>query len=110
VIAFGRGGALETVRGLEHPRPTGIFFSEQSPAAIAAAVTEFERNESKFDPRACRDNSQRFSPTVFRERYGRFVRNCWSAFKSGSRSAGLSRLRLRESDEEDPNALAETGS
>jgi glycosyltransferase involved in cell wall biosynthesis len=88
VIAFGRGGALETVRGLEHARPTGIFFAEQSPAAIAAAVTEFEHNESKFDPRFCRDNSQRFSPTVFRERYGRFVRNCWAAFKSGELAAG----------------------
>jgi glycosyltransferase involved in cell wall biosynthesis len=84
VIAFGRGGALETVRGLEHPRPTGIFFAEQTPAAIAAAVSEFEQNESKFDPRACRDNSQRFSPTVFRERYSHFVRNCWAAFKSGN--------------------------
>ena len=87
VIAFGRGGALETVRGLEHPRPTGIFFAEQTPAAIAAAVTEFEQNESKFDPRACRDNSQRFSPTVFRERYSHFVRNCWAAFKSGNLAA-----------------------
>ncbi|MFL6602474.1 MAG: glycosyltransferase family 4 protein [Steroidobacteraceae bacterium] len=88
VIAFGRGGALETVRGLEHARPTGIFFAEQSPAAIAAAVTEFEHNESKFDPRSCRDNSQRFSPSVFRERYGHFVRNCWAAFKSGELAAG----------------------
>ena len=87
VIAFGRGGALETVRGLEHPRPTGIFFAEQTPAAIAAAVSEFEQNESKFDPRACRDNSQRFSPTVFRERYSHFVRNCWAAFKSGNLAA-----------------------
>jgi glycosyltransferase involved in cell wall biosynthesis len=92
VIAFGRGGALETVRGLDHPRPTGIFFAEQTPAAIAAAVTEFEHNESKLDPKACRENSQRFSPAVFRERYGRFVRNCWSAFKSSGSSAGSADL------------------
>jgi glycosyltransferase involved in cell wall biosynthesis len=109
VIAFGRGGALETVRGLDHPRPTGIFFAEQSAAAIAAAVTEFERCQSKFDPRSCRESSQRFSPNVFRDRYGRFVGNCWSAFKSGSSDGGSSRLRLREQDEADPNAWAETG-
>jgi glycosyltransferase involved in cell wall biosynthesis len=109
LIAFGRGGALETVRGLDHPRPTGIFFAEQSPAAIAAAVTEFERNESKFDPRSCRESAQRFSPSVFRDRYGRFVRNCWSAFKSGSSSGGPSRLRLREHDEGDSNTLAQIG-
>jgi glycosyltransferase involved in cell wall biosynthesis len=109
LIAFGRGGALETVRGLDHPRPTGIFFAEQSAAAIAAAVTEFERNESKLDPRACTESAQRFSPNVFRDRYGRFVRNCWSAFKSGSSTAGSSRLRRHEQDEGDPSAWAETG-
>jgi glycosyltransferase involved in cell wall biosynthesis len=106
VIAFGRGGALETVRGLDHPRPTGIFFAEQSAAAIAAAVTEFERNESKLDPRSCRESSQRFSPSIFRDRYGRFVRDCWSAFKSNSSGGSSSRLRLHEQDEADPNAWA----
>jgi glycosyltransferase involved in cell wall biosynthesis len=109
LIAFGRGGALETVRGLDHPRPTGIFFAEQSAAAIAAAVTEFERNESMLDPRSCRENSQRFSPNVFREKYGRFVRSCWSAFKSGNSSVGSPRLRRHEQDEADPNALTGTG-
>jgi glycosyltransferase involved in cell wall biosynthesis len=82
VIAFGRGGALETIRGLEHPRPTGIFFAEQTAEAIAAAVGEFERHQSRFDPSICRDNAQRFSPEVFRETYGRFVNGCWSAFKN----------------------------
>lgn len=43
VIAFGRGGSLETVRGLgSHPEPTGLWFGEQSEAAIAEAVQRFE--------------------------------------------------------------------
>lgn len=84
VVAFGRGGALETVRGLDHSHPTGIFFAEQSAAGIAAAVLEFERNESKFSPYSCRENSERFSAAVFQESYGRLVRNCWSTFKAGA--------------------------
>ena len=84
VIAFGRGGALETVRGLDHSRPTGLFFSQQSAAAIAAAVLEFARNEAKFEPSACRENAERFSPAVFRETYGHYVQSCWNAFKAGS--------------------------
>jgi glycosyltransferase involved in cell wall biosynthesis len=80
VIAFGRGGALESVRGLNHPRPTGLFFSEQSAAGIAAAVLEFERNESKLNPRACRENAERFSAEVFREKYSQYVQRCWNAF------------------------------
>ena len=43
VIAFAGGGALETVRGLDQPRPTGLFFEAQTAEAIAAAVLRFER-------------------------------------------------------------------
>jgi len=82
VIAFGRGGALETIRGLEHPRPTGLFFAQQTAAGIAAAVREFEAHE--FDPHACRDNARRFSPEIFRETYMRYVQNAWAAFKNRS--------------------------
>ena len=35
MIAYGRGGALETVTSR-----TGIFFSEQTPAALAAAPVD----------------------------------------------------------------------
>ncbi|MET5020386.1 glycosyltransferase, partial [Burkholderia pseudomallei] len=43
VIAFGMGGALETVRdAASHERPTGVFFDENSVRAIVAAVDDFE--------------------------------------------------------------------
>jgi glycosyltransferase involved in cell wall biosynthesis len=82
VIAYGRGGALETVRGTAEARPTGVFFHAQTPAAIAAAVRELERDRERFTPYACRDNAQRFAANVFRERYARFVESCWAAFRS----------------------------
>ena len=82
VIAFARGGALETVRGSDHAQPTGVFFHSQTPGAIAAAIQEFERSQGELTPRACRDNAVRFSVNVFRERYARFVHSRWEEFRS----------------------------
>ena len=59
VIAFGKGGALETVvDGV-----TGIFFAEQSVTALTNAVHRFE--SLTFDPMWCRDNALRFSTDAF---------------------------------------------
>jgi glycosyltransferase involved in cell wall biosynthesis len=98
VIAFGRGGALETIRGLDHARPTGLFFQRQDAAAIAEAVLEFERNADRITPLDCWENAQRFSAQIFRETYGKFVDSCWEVFHSMPPMAtGLDRqLALRE--------------
>jgi glycosyltransferase involved in cell wall biosynthesis len=80
VIAYGRGGALETIRDLHEPDPTGLFFHGQTPDAIVNSVLEFERREGEFAPRACRDNAERFSVEVFRQRYRDFVQKCWDRF------------------------------
>ena len=42
VIAFGKGGVLETVRGLQATRPTGTFFGEQNVDSLAAAISELK--------------------------------------------------------------------
>lgn len=73
VIAFGRGGALETVRGLDKEQPTGLFFDEQTIPAIQAAVAEFERNEGKFSVSNCQQHALRFSPDRFRTEIKSFV-------------------------------------
>jgi glycosyltransferase involved in cell wall biosynthesis len=83
VIAYARGGALETIRGDAHARPTGVFFRSQHPAAIAAAVREFESRQDRIEPRACRESALRFSVGAFREHYGRYVRARWEEFRSG---------------------------
>lgn len=69
VIAFGRGGAVETVRGLNSDRPTGLFFAEQTSAAVAQAVAEFELNAHRFTAEACRENALNFSPDRFRRQF-----------------------------------------
>ena len=48
VIAYGRGGVLETVRGLDQPEPTGVFYPEQTTDSIIAAIAEFEANRARI--------------------------------------------------------------
>lgn len=77
VIAFGKGGALETVRALgEHKRPTGVFFERQDIASIQQAVAEFAARRDAFLPEYCRENALRFSVAEFRAQYSAYVREC----------------------------------
>jgi glycosyltransferase involved in cell wall biosynthesis len=73
VITYGRGGALETVIGLPHERPTGVFFKEQTPESLNEAVVRFERNQHLFDPRVCRENAERFSREKFKASLRAFI-------------------------------------
>jgi glycosyltransferase involved in cell wall biosynthesis len=65
VIAFGRGGALETVRGLNQSEPTGVFFQQQTLNSIINAVQQFEQECSKLSADACRANALKFAPERF---------------------------------------------
>ena len=67
VIAYGAGGALDTVIEGE----TGVFFHEPTPEALANAVRTFEPDTT--DPRACVQNAARFDVSVFKQRLMRFI-------------------------------------
>ncbi|MEY2876219.1 MAG: hypothetical protein RLZZ373_3590, partial [Pseudomonadota bacterium] len=70
VIAFGRGGSLETVRGRGHPaQRTGVFFTEQTPEAVIAAVEAFEALPVPIRPETCRAHAEQFAPALFRQRF-----------------------------------------
>jgi glycosyltransferase involved in cell wall biosynthesis len=59
VVAYRDGGALETVvEGV-----TGVFFDRPEPEALAEAVREMEAGQ--WDPRAIRENAERFSTARF---------------------------------------------
>jgi len=73
VIAFASGGALETVVGLGTPTaqgkpPTGVFFDEQTPASLQAAVERFEMARSLFVPQAISAHASAFNPEAFKRR------------------------------------------
>ncbi|WP_144107843.1 glycosyltransferase family 4 protein [Paraburkholderia sp. BCC1886] len=74
VIAYGKGGALETVRDLSEPRPTGMFFDEQNTESIVAAVERFDAHRARISPVDCRANAEQFSAAHFRERFFAHVR------------------------------------
>lgn len=74
VIAFGKGGALETILGLgESASPTGVFFYEQTENSIVNAINQFEENIDKFNPENCSKNASRFSGSRFRQELYNFV-------------------------------------
>jgi glycosyltransferase involved in cell wall biosynthesis len=84
VIAFGKGGALETVRGLDDENPTGVFFGEQSVQSIHEAVQNFEDHGKKITAENCINNAAQFSPDQFRKKFKQFVQECTSKFQPAS--------------------------
>jgi len=82
VIAFGKGGSLETINPLraagsnnDTDRPTGIFFYEQTVEALKAAVQQFERSHQIFDAKHMRSNAERFSTERFNKEFKAFMDN-----------------------------------
>ncbi len=67
VIGLAAGGLLETTIENE----TAIYFHEQTPTAVMAAVERFE--SERFDPQNCRRQAERFSPEIFRAAIREFL-------------------------------------
>jgi glycosyltransferase involved in cell wall biosynthesis len=71
VIAFGRGGATETVIPPEQgPEPTGLWFPEQTVEALMDALYRFEQMGRHFHPAAIRRQAllfhgERFAEEIF---------------------------------------------
>lgn len=78
VIAYGRGGALETVTadlsdGDDPASCTGVFFLESTADSLCDAIQRFERIESRFRPRFIRNSVERFSLERFKGEFATFV-------------------------------------
>ncbi|HET6675327.1 MAG TPA: glycosyltransferase, partial [Nitrospiraceae bacterium] len=86
IIAFGKGGVLETVAPLERGmaaatewqaparderrqvRPTGVFFYEQTVESLVEAIEYFEQHAGLFDPFAIRRHVAGFDRALFKQR------------------------------------------
>lgn len=75
VIAYGKGGALETVRGLDKENPTGLFFESQTVDSIVNAVKRFEQEGYKITAENCRKNAEKFSVENFHIKFVKYVIN-----------------------------------
>jgi glycosyltransferase involved in cell wall biosynthesis len=86
VIAYAKGGATETIKGLEWEAPTGVFFETQTVEAIVDAIVRFEK--ITISPTVCRDNAMRFSVERFLREFAEYVKNATGVERiSHSRSA-----------------------
>ncbi|WP_174278212.1 glycosyltransferase family 4 protein [Sphingomonas bacterium] len=85
VIAYARGAATETIRGYDGEGQTGVFFHEQTAAAIVAAVDHLDRRLPAITPVACRANAERFATGRFRDEVTRFI----DAAMTGTEPAAL---------------------
>ncbi len=68
VIAYGRGGVLDTVT-----EDTGIFFQTQTVDALVEAVEKMEIQYLQFDPQVMRARAMEFSRANFRQKYLQFL-------------------------------------
>lgn len=80
VIAYGRGGATETVR----PGVTGVFFPRQTPTDVERAVRKFERIESTLVPGEIRRHAEQFAIPVFRQAVSEYVSAAYRDFQQKS--------------------------
>lgn len=72
VIAFGKGGALETIIGLKHDNSnesdaTGMFFCKQNPSALLNAIQLFEEKRNLIDAHKCRNNAIKFDRSTYKQ-------------------------------------------
>lgn len=74
VIAYGKGGALETVRGLEN-NPTGVFFYKQDKESLIKAINYFENNLEKIQTEDCRKNALNFGIDKFKKDLEEYISN-----------------------------------
>ncbi|HHG8774832.1 TPA: glycosyltransferase family 4 protein [Raoultella planticola] len=81
VIAFGKGGALETIRPFGTNDATGLFFEYQNANSIISSVNQFEKINGVIDPVACRNNALNFSNERFQKEINNYIETKWEDFK-----------------------------
>lgn len=69
VLAFGRGGAVDTVV----PGVTGVFFDRQNAGSLSTAIAEMEHFLTEFDPDRAVEHAKNFSAECFDRRFARVV-------------------------------------
>lgn len=103
VIAYGRGGALETVQGFfaegaeARKSPTGIFFSSQTAESLMNAIQVFESVETGFSPALIRNHVQRFDTARFKIEMSDYIARKLKEFRGAADCAGHSACATRRS-------------
>jgi glycosyltransferase involved in cell wall biosynthesis len=95
VVAYGKGGSLETVRGypdragrrpVRESGATGIFFYSQTADAVAAAILRLEAVASELSTRAIQEHARHFDTCIFIEKIRQFVSEVLATSSQSSRT------------------------
>jgi len=81
VIAYGKGGVLETVV----EGKTGIFFEYQNVNSLIAAVNKFREFEKTYNPEKSVERSKKFSAERYKREWEEFIKKSLREFKSNDR-------------------------
>ena len=93
VIAYGGGGALETIIPIDNDRlkkksengqsenATGIFFYEQTPESLAQAVLHFEDIKDSFNKQEIRKNAEFFDRAIFKDSIKSYIEQEYKKFR-----------------------------
>ena len=94
VIAYGKGGVLETVSPINPINqteetspptlPTGVFFYEQTESALQEAIQLFESKRDMFQPQAIRASVEYFDKQYFQERIKQVINTNYDQFRQSS--------------------------
>lgn len=71
VLAFGKGGALETVQDGK----TGLYFHDQTVSGLVHCIEEFERNGVAYSRQQIHDYSLNFSDEIFKDNFTNFLKD-----------------------------------
>ena len=74
VIAYGKGGALETVRGLDDEKPTGVFFYKSEKENLKNIIDSFEKKNDIIKAIYVRKQAIRFSEENFRNALKEYIK------------------------------------
>jgi glycosyltransferase involved in cell wall biosynthesis len=82
-IALARGGALETMVGLDAAEPpTAVFFEERSVDALTGAIARFEQAADRFEAKALRARAESFDRPVFKQKLGEYITARWNEHRA----------------------------
>lgn len=83
-VALARGGALETMVGLDatEAAPSAVFFDEQSVDALVEAITRLERAADRFDPKALRARAEAFDRPIFKQKLADYILARWGEHRA----------------------------
>lgn len=88
VIAFGKGGALETISGVfydenfnKEKKYTGVFFKEQKIESLLNAINFFEKKIDSFDKEIIRKHAEKFSKQRFEKEFELKVESLYNNWK-----------------------------